>query len=140
MSMQFKGELDSKGRARPVVVCGPSRTKQSFKDQVNINRILARYRKSGMVDHLNRMTPFYGDVSGLVDYQEALHVVKRAEELFGGMSSDVRNRFDNDPMAMVRFLQDPKNLDEAVKLGMVVKRPDKAVEPKTPPSGGSDPK
>lgn len=126
--------------ARPVVVCGKSMTKQSFRDQVNINKILARHRKTGMLDHVNGKTPFYGDVSGLVSYQDSLNVIQQANDLFSGMSSDVRARFKNDPIEMIKFFQDEKNIEEAIKLGMCVKRP---VDPKdgpTPGSGTSTPK
>lgn len=127
-------------RNRVVLVCGPSRTKQSFREQVNINSILARHRKSGMVDHVNGKQPFYGDVSNIGTYQEALDVVNRAAQLFNGMSAAVRRRFDNDPLRMIEFLQDPANLDEATKLGMVAKAPGKPVEGGTPPSSGETPK
>lgn len=130
-----------RGRPRPVVNCGKSMTRQSFKDQVNINTILAKYRKSGMIEHLNRVSPFYGDVSELQGYQESLAVVQRADELFGALSSDVRARFGNDPSRMVDFLRDSRNFDEAVKMGLIVKRPEKAPEaPKAPDGAVGTPK
>lgn len=113
---------------------GPSLTKQSFRDEVNINKIIARYEKTGMVEHLNKKAPFYGDVSGLVDYQSALNVVKEAEDLFMGMSAEIRSRFNNDPQLMIEFLSDARNKEEAIKLGIVnpdpsKKAPEKASEP-----------
>lgn len=126
-------------RNRVSLVCGPTRTKQSFREQVNINSILARHRRSGMLDHVNGKTPFYGDVSGIADYQEALNVVHRASELFNGMSAAVRRRFDNDPVRMIEFLQDPSNLKEAQELGMVVKPPVVPANGGTPPLGGDTP-
>lgn len=107
---------------RPVVACGETRTKQSFADQVNINKIIERHRKTGMVSHLNAAEPFYGDVSELRSYEESLMVVQKATDLFMGMSSSVRARFDNDPQKMIEFLEDPKNHEEAIKLGMVLPR------------------
>lgn len=143
MSIGYKPVIDKETGeilpARPVVVCGVSRTKQSFRDQVNINKILARNRRSGMIDHVSGKTPFYGDVSSIGSYQESLNVVKQAQDLFMGMSSDVRSRFENDPTKMIKFLADPKNLDEAIKLGMVVKRPGVPKEPGTPGGQVPDP-
>lgn len=155
MSIGFK--LDSarvvNGRVKPGLKCGEGRTKQAFLDQVDVNKIMARYNKTGMFTHVNGRQPFYGDVSSVVGYREALDRVMEAESLFKGMSAEVRNRFGNDPARMIDFLEDPKNLDEALKLGMVVKRPEppiskvmltdasgKPVEPFTPPPGGSTPK
>lgn len=105
---------------------GPGLTKQSFADETDINKIIAGFEKTGMVTHLNSKEPFYGDVSSFVGYQEALDVVQRANDLFMGMDARVRERFANDPEQMVAFLEDSRNLDEAVSLGMVIKRP---VEP-----------
>lgn len=112
----------------------PSRTKQSFRDDVNINKIIARFDRTGMVSHLNSKTPFYGDVSSIVGYQEALNKVKEADELFGRMSAEIRNRFKNDPALMIEFLSDPVNNAEALKLGMIVAPPEPVVaEPAVDP-------
>lgn len=108
------------------LACGASMTKQSFADEVDINKILARFDKTGMISHLNQGQPFYGDVSEIADYQTALNVVHQAETLFGQMSAEIRERFGNDPALMIKFLDDPQNLQEAIDLGMVVKRPEVA--------------
>ena len=55
-----------------------SMTKQSFADEVDINKVVARYEKTGMLDHVNRRQPFYGDVSEIRSYQESLNVVIHA--------------------------------------------------------------
>lgn len=115
------------------------RTKQAFADQVNINNIIAKFGKTGMISHVNGRQPFYGDVSGISSYEDALSIVRKADELFNGMSSSVRERFGNDPVEMIEFLQDPKNLEEARSLGMVAMPPVAPVAPVTPPAGGSTP-
>lgn len=112
---------------------GPGKTKQSFRDEVNINKIVASFEKTGMVTHLNSREPFYGDVSEIVSYQDALNIVNKANELFNGMDARVRERFANDPAKMIEFLEDEKNLDEAVKLGMAVKRPEVVIPDPIPP-------
>lgn len=109
---------------------GESMVKQSFADECNINTIVKRFEKTGMITHLNEREPFYGDVSELVGYDEALNVVARSQELFMSLSAEVRERFANDPARLISFLDDEGNLDEAVKLGIVVKRPD-------PPAAGA---
>lgn len=107
-----------------VVDCGPSMTKQSFADQVDIKKIMDKHRKTGMVTHINSRQPFYGDVSNVTSYQEALLVVQKAEELFAGMSAKVRARFGNDPAQMIEFLENPENRQEAIELGMVTAPPE----------------
>lgn len=110
-------------------VCGKrSLTKQSFKDEVNINSIIGKYARTGMITHVNKKQPFYGDVSSIQSYQDSLNVVVRGRELFDSMSSTVRARFSNDVNKMIEFLSDEGNLDEAVKLGICLPR-NKAVVP-----------
>lgn len=98
----------------------PSLTVQSLKDECDINKIIARYQKSGDLTHVNERVARYGDFSNVPSYQEALDLVSRAENMFMEMSPEVRERFANDPGKMVEFLQDEKNYDEAVKLGLVL--------------------
>lgn len=123
MSIRNEIDLKVKERFRPKVVFGESRTKQAFKDQVNVNKIMKKYQKGQMIDHFTTVQPFYGDVSEIGSYQEALALVMRADELFSAMSSEVRDRFRNDPANMISFLADEKNRDEAVKLGLIRERP-----------------
>lgn len=102
---------------------GSSLTKQSFRDECDVNKIIARFEKTGMLEALNKKVPFYGDVSELKGYHEALQTVVAAEELFSSMSAEIRDRFKNDPNEMIAFLDDVRNRDEAVKLGMVLPLP-----------------
>lgn len=118
---------------------GPGLTKQAFANEVDINKIVAGFEKTGMVTHLNSKEPFYGDVSALVGYQECLDIVQKADELFMGMDARVRERFKNDPVEMIAFLQDEKNIDEAVTLGMVVKRPETGLPAPIPPVPNPNP-
>lgn len=132
MSIQEKIDIVIKPRRRPKVEFGESLTKQAFKDQVNVNRIIAKYQKGQMVTHLNSKEPFYGDVSEIASYQKSLDIVMQAQELFMGMSSQVREKFQNDPAKMIAFLKDKKNHEEAVKLGLIKKK-EVVTPPVTPP-------
>lgn len=111
---------------------GSSLTKQAFKEDCDINKILAKVQRTGMLEHLASGEPFYGDVSELVDYKEALNVIKRANDLFLEMSPEIRERFDNDPAKMISFLENKENLKEAIDLGMVIKQPEKPVDGQNP--------
>lgn len=102
---------------------GPGLTKQSFAAETDINKIVAGFEKTGMLSSVNEREPFYGDVSGIASYQECFDIVNKANQLFNGMDAKVRSRFRNNPVEMISFLEDPVNLEEAISLGMVVKRP-----------------
>lgn len=98
---------------------GEGRTKQSMRDECDINNILARYKKMGMVTHLSKNEGRFADVAEIGDFREAVERVERASEFFFGLPSDVRRAFDNDPATFLDAVQDPSRRDELVKLGLV---------------------
>lgn len=113
---------------RPVVDCSDDFKNghfavQSDAAEVDINNIIKRIQKGGTPPVL-RGEPFYGDVSDFGDLGESFMKVKEANELFMSYPAEVRSRFDNDPVKMVEFLENPDNLKEAVDLGLAIKRPD----------------
>lgn len=130
--------LDSKGEVRPVVLQarsglvpdGPdwdpgidmsgevSMTKQSFAEECDINSIMARYEKTGLLPQGSRMFEF-GDAISEYSYQESMNAVIEADRLFSELPSRIRERFGNDPAQLFAFLDDRNNLDEAIKLGLV---------------------
>lgn len=137
MSLKWDGK-------RPVVDCSKDKgfTVQADRDDADINKIISRFEKTGTVMRMNRREPFYGDVSEFGGLAEAIMMVNEADELFMQMDANVRERFDNDPVRFVEFLADEKNYDEALKLGIVQKRPDVSAEggnsePPAPPPGGA---
>lgn len=97
----------------------PSLTKQSFSDECDINVIMARFEKTGVLTSENAQSPRYGDFSDVIDYDESLRVVMEAEEAFMALPAKVRARFQNDPSEIIEFVRDPANLQEAVSLGLI---------------------
>lgn len=112
----------------------PSMTVQSFKDETDINNIVARAVSGSDILHVNTRVARYGDFSNIPDYQSALDLVHRAEGMFRELPANVRERFSNDPVKMVNFLQDTANRDEAVKLGLVAAPVVPPVAPVVPPA------
>lgn len=106
----------------------PSRTKQSFKAESDINSIVAKYQRTGLVTNISGKKPFYGDVSSVPDYQDALALVAHAQDQFSKLPAKLRERLGNDPEGLVRYLSDESNWDDAVKLGLMLKK-----EPLAPP-------
>lgn len=98
----------------------PSLTKQSFRDECEINNIMKKWQKTGMMDHLAKVSPQFGDFSNYTSdsYQDALNIVITAQEAFAALSSDIRGRFYNDPTYFLDFVNNPDNADEIVKLGL----------------------
>lgn len=130
-------------RRRVQKICtDPSRTKQSFVDECDINKIVARASQTGFIAHANKRVPHYGDYSNVVDFQTAIERVRIAEDQFNALPAKIRSRFKNDPAEFLAFVGDEKNKDEAIELGLFSKpepkepvSPVKAPEP--PPKEGS---
>ncbi len=115
-----------------------NKTQQAAKDSCDVNLIMKTYEKTGVLTHENANMPVYGDFSNSGDYQAARNAVNAAQSEFALLSADIRRRFNNNPEEMLLFLDEPSNLDEAVKLGLVedhleVKSPIRRMEPEPEP-------
>lgn len=102
----------------------PTKTKQSFGPECNINNIMARYAKTGLVEHLNNRDGIFGDFADLPDYQTALDIVYTAEDQFLQLPAQVRKFFNNDPSFMLAYMQDPKNKQTCQTLGLLPRDPE----------------
>lgn len=104
-------------RKHAIVFTQPSMTQQHQKDEVDVNNIMRRYVKTGVIDHVNRNQPFYGDVPAHT-YHEAIEQVRKADEMFLELPSAVRKFFDNDPAQFLAFVQDPANKEDLYTMGL----------------------
>lgn len=106
----------------------PTRTHQSFKNECDINRILDRWQKTGVITHYNKYSANYSDLTSVPDYRQAMDQIIRANQAFESLPSSLRKRFGNDPAEFLSFVSSPDNVDEMVKLGLANKR-DEVVTP-----------
>lgn len=110
----------------------PSRTKQEFTAECDINNIMKRFIDSDFdVSSLpmTRRQAKYGDFTGLPEsYHAAVNYVKGAQDAFMTLPADIRARFDNDPQKFLNFLDNPKadkrNYAELVEMGIIDPDPD----------------
>jgi len=112
---------------------GELRTKQSFKDECDVNNIMAKYRKTGVLPSLIRANPVYGDFANPVDFQEAHNLIILANEQFAALPALARERFNNDPAKFLEFCTNKANKEEMGRMGLlkeVPKAPEKTPEPK----------
>jgi len=98
-----------------------SLAQQQFNEECNINNIMEKFGLTGLIPQ-NPLTPQYGDFSGIYDYHSALNAVIDANEQFGALPAQIRDRFMNDPANLIDFLENPENRGEAEKLGLVVQK------------------
>lgn len=125
-------------RVKPKTNCGPSRAKQEYREETDVNKIMARFRTTGQLTHLRKTGPQYMDCTVVPDFGTMYLKVRHAEDVFMSLPARVRARFENDPGQFYAFLQDDRNYDEAVQLGLVKKKEEpKAHEPTPKPEAKS---
>ncbi len=96
----------------------PTRAKQSFKQECDINFIMAKYKSRGIVTHVTKYQGNYSDLSTEVDFHHNLQAVMDAKAAFDSLPAKIRERFKNDPAEFLGFVQNPANQSEIDKLGL----------------------
>lgn len=101
---------------------GESKTNQNMAAECDINNIMRKYKKTGFVPVNTKGEPVYGDFSGIGDYQENMNKLIAANDAFMALPSYIRKKFANDPANYVDYCLDESNNEEAVRLGLKVKK------------------
>jgi len=96
----------------------PTRTKRAFKNDFDLNHVIERYHKTGILPQMRTDQPTYGDYSNPIDYQEAQNKIMLANDLFGALPARIRRDFDDDPGTFLAFASNPDNLEELVEMGL----------------------
>ena len=104
----------------------PSLAQQHMKDECDINVLVERFGVTGQLP-VAPIEPSYGDFSGVGDYHSAMNAIKAADNAFMALPAKIRAKFDHDPNALLNYLQNEENRDEAIQIGLIDGRP--VVEP-----------
>lgn len=96
-----------------------SLTLQEYADESDLNKIMEKYAAGMGALPVRDGTPMFGDFSDLPDFATAQQIVIDAQDRFDALPARLRDRFDNDPGALIAFLQDENNRSEAVALGLI---------------------
>ncbi len=110
---------------------GKGRTKQAPTQETDINYIMAKYVKTGTIEHFAKHGGEYGFASSIV-FHEAMNVVAKADSMFAELPALVRRRFNEEPGEFLEFVQNPENQKEMIELGLAEKVRDVDVEPVVP--------
>ena len=106
-------------RARVQIDCSKDgRTHQSFKDECDINALMARQKVTGLVKRHDK-TPIYADYSSLGNYDEALNMLNDAQDMVDALPAKLRGEFSNNPGELLEFMSDENNKERAVELGII---------------------
>lgn len=123
---------------RPVVTINneKSMTKQSMSKELDVNNIIKKYNKTGILQQAHQFEGVYGDFNSY-DLQEAIQKVDKANELFMEVPSEVRAKFNNDAGAFIDFATDAANLDQMREWGLAKPKPQEEFDP--PPKDHENP-
>lgn len=116
---------------------------QSAQAECDINNIMKKYEKTGLLNHVNTYQGNYGDFTDVTDYHSGSLAILAAEEAFESLPAAIRRRFRNDPGEFLDFVGDEENLEEMYEMGLA-NRPAPILEPApemepTPPESGEPP-
>jgi len=111
------------GQKPHTTVTGPGLTKQEFGADSDINNIMKRVVRTGIMPVLQNAQPVFADVSTMPDFAEALRRTTAATQAFQQLPAHIRHEFHNDARQLVAFLADEKNRNRAEELGLVAPKP-----------------
>lgn len=118
--------------------------KQEFKDECDINWLMARMAPEAIMESFRQRQGTYGDFSDVIDYMDAKNEVVKAESAFDSLPAKLRKMFDNNVSKFLEYVTDPSNTEEAIQLGLLVKEVSEVTEAVSVPpvtssesSGGS---
>lgn len=101
-----------------------SKTRAEFAAECDINTIMKRYQKTGVLNHFAPRTPQYLDLGdGVPDLMTALNVMIAADQAFMQLPAVVRKEFDNDSKAFAAYAQEKENLPKLREWGLAPPEP-----------------
>lgn len=98
----------------------PTRTKESYAKDADINNIVARFLKTGELPENIRSGGWTSQdfTKAPETFQQAMHIVHAAREQFMSLPAKLRDKFKNDPGQLESWLADPDNLEDSYKYGL----------------------
>ncbi len=94
------------------------KTEQSHKKECDVNHILRKYAKTGVLEHVKKHEGQYADIPAQ-DFREAMEIIATSKSMFEELPSEARKKFHNDTAEFLEFVQDPNNKTELHKMGLL---------------------
>lgn len=98
-------------------ITGPGKTEQSYKDDVDVNRMLEPAMRKGLLRHVTRFAGEYDDIP-VESFQDAMFVVQAGKNMYEALPSKVRAKFEG-PAHFMEFVQNPENKPWLQKHGLM---------------------
>jgi phage internal scaffolding protein len=103
-----------------------SMTEQSHKDEVDINKIVARHGND-LTAQMRSLQNFRFDDVQHNDFQESMNAIIQARDTFEQVPKEIRRMFDNDPAKFLDYVHNPENNEQLLEWGLIN-------PPETPPA------
>lgn len=71
--------------------------------------------------NLNQVQGFFGDVSNVVDYRQALDTIRATQEAFDSLPVEIRKLCQNNPENLIEVMNNKDNVEILQKNGMLQK-------------------
>ncbi len=91
------------------------RTKQCFKNECDIEKIMARADKAGTISHLEKFEGVYADYSDF-DFFEQTTKLTAGNEIFAELPAEIRREFNQSPAEFFAYANNPENVDKLRQL------------------------
>jgi phage internal scaffolding protein len=114
--MQFKTAFSDKVRYQ-TAFSDDSFVQQAAKDECDINNIMSKWQKTGLVSHVSSKSASYDSLIDADSYHNAMNQVIAADDAFNALPSVLRSKFDNDPIKFLSFV-DSHNEGELIDFGL----------------------
>ncbi len=98
------------GPRKQVKAYKDGRTKQCFRDECDIQKIMARAERAGTISHLEKFQGVYADFSN-VDFHQLTNTLTRGREIFDELPAELRQEFGQSPSKFFAYVNDPANKD-----------------------------
>ena len=114
-----------------------SMTIQSQSKDANINNIMKKYRKTGVLgDPFHQRSGYFGDFTDGEKFRTNSQMIAEAKSDFEMLPIEMRTKFDNDVSKLLDFVAEPANEEAAIKMGLLEATaevpPADEVEPEAP--------
>ena len=120
---------------RSTITCNDGLTEQHHAEECDVNKILATYMKTGQLPQSDPNAQ-YGDAADY-DFQSMQVQIAQAKSLFEELPEQVKAKFEFEPHRFLAFVEDERNHDELVQMGLA-NAPTTTLEDDALPSGATD--
>ncbi len=103
------------GKAEEKKYTKHGKTKQSQRDETDINKLLERSARTGSLSHLEQYEAQYGDYSGY-DFEAHINTIAEGQSIFEHLPAEVKREFDQSAQKFFEFVTDPENSERLPEL------------------------